>query len=147
VSNDGRWLLATCSDNLILYDLLISEGKKNEGSLGFNKSNANADYYFLKLPEHIEFAIKQYSKNATIKFSKAYFNSGRDIKESTIVTSAGPYVLSWKLSNILKGRKEPTVIKSFSYNNSVLEDNFVYGSNDKVIVALDRGVTLATPRH
>ncbi|OEJ88643.1 Vacuolar import and degradation protein 27 [Hanseniaspora osmophila] len=143
VSNDGRWLLATCSQNIILYDLLIAEGKPNAGVTGFRKSNSDPNFYFLTVPESFEEEQEDVSTKTPVEFSKAYFNTGIEVKETTIVSSYGFYVLSWKLSNILKGHLEPVVLKKFA-DNKVRENNFIFGSNDKVVIALNKGVTLAS---
>ncbi|KAL6948496.1 hypothetical protein ACO0QE_000962 [Hanseniaspora vineae] len=143
VSNDGRWLLATCSQNLILYDLLIAEGKPNAGVTGFQKSNSDPNFYFLTVPESFEEEQEETSTKNPVEFSKAYFNTGVEVRETTIVSSYGSYVLSWKLSNVLKGHLEPVVLKKFA-DNKVRENNFIFGSNDKVVIALNKGVTLAS---
>ncbi|KAH3901514.1 Vid27p SCDLUD_003010 [Saccharomycodes ludwigii] len=143
ISNDGRWLLATCTDHLILYDLKIYEGKETTDLLAFSKSNSNPKYYYLKLPETIKTQIRS-SGESNIIFSRGYFNYGRYAKEDTVVTSTGKFIIFWKLRNICKGIKEPVLLKKYDFD--VIEDNFVYGSNNQVVVAFDKGVSMATSR-
>lgn len=159
VSADGRWILGTCESYLILIDAKIGEGQKNLGNLGFNK-------YFDKdkkpkprllciKPEHAAYIYNETGKN--ISFTKAHFNTGLTTKESTIVTSTGPYVITWSLKQILtkpKVKKGTNPISSTDipyrierYNQNVMADNFKFGSNADVILALKDDVTMTNKKE
>ncbi|EHN00597.1 Vid27p [Saccharomyces cerevisiae x Saccharomyces kudriavzevii VIN7] len=145
ISADGKWLLATCESSLLLMDLEIKDGK-NAGSIGFLKSfpaSENVKTYVLKIrPEHSAF-ILTYTKKP-ISFTKAYFNTGIAQREQTIVTSTGPYAISWSLKGILEqdgSRNYPYKIRR--YNGDIVADNFEFGSDKKVIVALKDDVSLS----
>lgn len=144
-SADGKWLLATCESTLLLMDLKIKDGK-NAGTIGFLKSfpaSENVKTYVLKIrPEHSA-SILTYTKKP-IRFTKAYFNTGIGQQEQTIVTSTGPYAISWSLKGILNqdgSNNYPYRIRR--YNADVVADNFEFGSDKKVIVALKDDVSLS----
>lgn len=144
-SSDGRWLLCTCESSLLLFDLTVKTGK-NAGNIGFLKSfpkDENAKTHILKIsPEHASYIVTSTKK--PIKFSKAYFNTGIGKEEQTIVTSSGPFAISWSLKKVLKGDKKPYVMKK--YQADVIEDNFEFGTDRKVIVALKNDVSMSKIR-
>ncbi|CAI4713989.1 BGN_3a_G0044700.mRNA.1.CDS.1 [Saccharomyces cerevisiae] len=126
-------------------DLKIKDGK-NAGNIGFLKSfpaSENVKTYVLKIrPEHSA-SILTYTKKP-IRFTKAYFNTGIGQQEQTIVTSTGPYAISWSLKGILNqdgSNNYPYRIRR--YNADVVADNFEFGSDKKVIVALKDDVSLS----
>lgn len=141
-SADGKWLLATCDSSLLLIDLTIKEGK-NAGSVGFVKSFSKEEMpniFVLKIHPKTA-AYMRTSAKQPIKFTKAYFNTGLNQKEQTIVTSTGPFAITWSLKKVLKGEKMSYRIKR--YNSMVMEDNFRYGSDKNVILALKDNVKMA----
>ncbi len=139
VSADGRWILATCKTYLLLIDALIKEGK-NEGSLGFKKpfgKDTKPRPRRLQIsPEHV--AYMQQETKKPLDFTKAHFNTGVNAKEQTIVSSSGPYVITWSLKKILRDDREPYLIKS--YDSDVMADDFKFGSDKNVIIALSDDV-------
>lgn len=139
VSADGKWLLATCQTYLLLIDTTIKEGK-NAGNVGFQKSfgkDSKPRPKRLQIsPEHV--AFMQGETGTPLCFTNAHFNTGIDSKEQTIVTSSGPYVITWGLKKILRGDKEPYLIKR--YGGDVMADNFKFGTDKNVIIALEDDV-------
>lgn len=146
VSADGKWLLATCSTYLILVDLKIHTGT-NSGSLAFNKSfgkNNNPKTRILRIkPEHVAH-IRQLV-GEPLNFTKAHFNTGINAKEQTIVTSTGPYAITWSLKKVLKGDDGSYLIKRYSSN--VVADNFKFGTDKNVVIALDDDVGISQKRE
>lgn len=158
VSADGRWLLATCETYLLLIDNKIGEGQRNEGSLGFLKSfdkdkKPKPRRLTIK-PEHTAYMYNE-SGGKPLSFTVAHFNTGVSTQESTIVTSSGPYVITWSLKKILKPKKASKSAKSKvsadsyedsylikRYKEDVIADNFKFGSNADVILALLNDVTM-----
>ncbi|AQZ10137.1 VID27 (YNL212W) [Zygosaccharomyces parabailii] len=142
VSASGKWLLCTCDSSLLLMDLSVKTGK-NAGTLGFVKpfpGSENVQTYILKIsPEHASYIAT--STKEPIKFSKAYFNTGINQEEQTIVTSSGPFAISWSLKKILKGRRKPYTMRR--YGSNVIEDNFQFGTDRNVIVALKDNVSIS----
>lgn len=141
-SADGKWLLATCDSSLLLMDLQIKSGK-NAGEIGFLKSmpvGDNVKTYILKIsPEHATHILNQTKK--PLCFSRAYFNTGIGEKEDTIVTSNGPFAISWSIPKVVKGDKKP--YKLDWYDSPIIENNFEFGNKDNVIVALKDDVSLS----
>lgn len=142
VSANGRWLLCTCDSSLLLMDLTVKSGKY-EGALGFKKpfpANENIKTYILNIsPEHASYIST--ATRRPIKFSKAYFNTGLNQEEQTIVTSSGPFAISWSLKKILKRQKKPYTMKR--YDSNIIEDNFQFGTDRNVIVALKDNVSMS----
>jgi hypothetical protein len=141
VSADGRWVLATCRTYLLLIDALQKDGK-NEGKLGFEKSfakDSKPQPRRLGLqPAHV--AQFQHETKAPLAFTPARFNTGVDASETSIITATGPFIITWTLKKVLSGRKDPYTIKR--YEEDVKADNFKYGSDKNVIVALPNEVNM-----
>lgn len=141
VSADGRWVLATCRTYLLLIDALQKEGK-NEGKLGFEKSfgkDSKPQPRRLGLtPSHV--AQFQHETNAPLSFTTARFNAGEGMSETSIITATGPFIITWNMKKVLRGSKDPYTIKR--YAEEVKADNFKYGSDKNVIVALPNEVNM-----
>lgn len=140
VSADGRWVLATCRTYLLLLDALQKEGK-NEGKLGFEKafskdSKPQPRRLALK-PEHV--AQFQHETKVPLSFTTAHFNTGEGRDETSIITATGPFIVTWTLKKFLRGDKNPYSIKR--YTEEVKADNFMFGSDKDVIVALPNHVS------
>ncbi|KAF4625323.1 hypothetical protein G7Y89_g12845 [Cudoniella acicularis] len=141
VSADGRWVLATCRTYLLLIDALQKSGK-NEGKLGFEKSfgkDSKPQPRRLGLtPSHV--AQFQHETGAPLAFTPARFNAGEGLSETSIITSTGPFIVTWHMRRVLKGIKDPYTIKR--YGEEIKADNFRYGSDKDVIVALPNEVNM-----
>ncbi|KAF0315413.1 Vacuolar import and degradation protein 27 [Colletotrichum sp. SAR11_59] len=141
VSADGRWILATCRTYILLIDAMQKSGK-NEGKLGFEKSFA-ADSKpqprrLALTPEHVaQFA---HETGKPVSFTPARFNTGTDAEEKSIITATGPYIVEWNLKKVLRGAKAPYLIKR--YAEEVKADDFKFGSDKNVIVALPNEVNM-----
>lgn len=141
VSADGRWVLATCRTYLLLIDAMQKDGK-NEGKLGFEKSfakDSKPQPRRLGLqPAHV--AQFQHETKQPLAFTPARFNTGVDSEETSIITATGPFIITWNLKKVLAGRKDPYSIKR--YGENVMADNFRFGSDKNVIVALPNEVNM-----
>lgn len=141
VSADGRWVLATCRTYLLLIDALQKEGK-NEGKLGFEKAfakDSKPQPRRLGLqPSHV--AQFQHETKSPLSFTPARFNTGLDDKETSIITATGPFIITWNMKKVMAGRKDPYTIKR--YAEEVMADDFKYGSDKNVIVALPNEVNM-----
>ncbi|KAI4127615.1 MAG: hypothetical protein LQ338_003110 [Usnochroma carphineum] len=141
VSADGRWILATCRTYILLIDALQKEGK-NEGKLGFEKpfaKDSKPQPRRLTLqPAHV--AQFQHETKAPLSFTPARFNTGVDDKETSIITATGPFIVTWNMKRVLAGRRDPYTIKR--YEEEVKADDFKYGSDRNVIVALPNEVNM-----
>lgn len=145
VSRDGRWLLATCKTYLLLIDLKVGKGQKNAGHLGFEKYfDADKKPVPKRLalrPEHVT-QLSLASNNQGLSFTKAVFNSLLTSNETNIVTSTGPYVVLWSLTNIAKNWKREPAYKILRYDQTVVADSFLHDSNNDVVTVLQDDVTL-----
>ena len=142
VSADGRWVLATCRTYLLLIDALQKEGK-NEGKLGFERSfakDSKPQPRRLGLsPSHV--AQFQYETKSPLAFTPARFNTGINDKETSIVTATGPFIITWNMKRVIPTmRKDPYTIKR--YDEEVMADDFKFGTDKNVIVALPNQVEL-----
>lgn len=134
VSKDGRLILATCKTYLLLIDVQQHEGK-NEGKLGFEKAFAKDSKpkprRLTISPEHV--AQMQSETKKPLSFTPAKFNTGLNMEETKIITSTGPFMVTWNLRGIMTGRSNPYCIKR--YAEEVTADNFRFGSDNDVIMA------------
>jgi len=141
VSADGRWILATCRTYLLLLDALQSDGK-NAGKLGFEKSfgkDSKPQPRRLGLtPAHV--AQFQHETGAPLSFTTARFNTGENATETSIISATGPFIVTWNMKKVLQKTKNPYTIKR--YAETVKADNFKYGSDKNVIVALPNEVNM-----
>jgi hypothetical protein len=145
VSANGRYVLATSKNYILLIDTLQKDGKF-EGKLGFErafpKDSKPTPRRLALTPQHV--AQFQHETKAAILFTPAKFNQGPDLEETTIVTSTGPFVVSWSLKKVLAGRKDAYSIKR--YGDEVKADNFRFGSDKGIIVALPNEVDMVLKR-
>ncbi|KAK6523973.1 hypothetical protein TWF281_001930 [Arthrobotrys megalospora] len=141
VSADGGWILATCRTYLLLVDAKQNSGK-NAGKLGFEKAfgkDSKPKPRRLALaPSHV--AQFQHETKMPLSFTVAKFNTGVNAEETSIVASTGPFIITWDLKKVLRGSKEPYSIRR--YSEEVKADNFRFGSDKSVIVALPQQVDM-----
>ena len=145
VSADGRWILATTRTYILLIDSLQKEGT-NEGKLGFEKSFAKDSKPQPRrlglTPSHV--AQFQHETGTPLSFTSAHFNTGEGSDETTIITSTGPFVVTWSMKKVLAGRRDPYSIKR--YAEEVKADNFRFGSDKNIVVALPNEVDMVARR-
>lgn len=146
VTKDGRWLLATCKTYLLLIDLKIGKGQKNEGANGFEKyfdaDKKPVPRRLTLLPEHLA-QISRETGQSTIEFTPAKFNTPLAGTETTIVTSSGLHVFTWSLTNIRKNPKRAPVYTIHKYDQHVVADSFKFNSNNEIITALQDEIAVA----
>ncbi|KJK84340.1 Vacuolar import and degradation protein [Metarhizium anisopliae BRIP 53293] len=141
VSADGRWILGTTKNYILLVDAQ-QKGGKNDGKLGFEKGFA-ADSKprprrLALTPEHVAQVYHETGK--PVSFTPAKFNAGEGAEEKSIITATGPYIVEWDLKKLLRGVKTPYKIKR--YQDEVKADDFKFGSDKNVIVALPNEVNM-----
>lgn len=141
VSADGRWILGTTNNYILLVDAMQKDGK-NEGKLGFEKGfSADTKPRPRRLaltPEHV--AQFYHETGKPVSFTPAKFNTGEGAEETSIITATGPYIIEWNLKWVLAGKKHPYKIKR--YEDVVKADDFKFGSDKNVIVALPNEVNM-----
>lgn len=142
VSADGRWVLATCKTYLLLVDAQGKEGQKNAGMLGFEKSFAKDEKPQPRrlglTPSHV--AQFQHETKSPLSFTPAKFNAGLNQTETSIITSTGPFVVTWSMKKVLAGNKDPYYIRR--YSDEVISDSFEFGSDQNVILAMPNEVDM-----
>ncbi|KAH8113276.1 VID27-domain-containing protein [Phellopilus nigrolimitatus] len=135
VTVDGRWIVATCKSYLLVIDTLIGNGRY-AGSLGFDRAfpaDSKPQPKRLQLRgEHAAYMSHE------VGFTPARFNVGEGQEENAIVTSTGRYVIAWDFAKVKKGRLDNYVIKK--YEDEVVQDNFRFGDDKEIIVALSNDV-------
>ncbi|KAF9534268.1 VID27 cytoplasmic protein [Crepidotus variabilis] len=142
VTANGRYIVATTDTYLLLIDTLIGDGKY-QGQLGFDRSfpaNAKPQPKRLQLkPQHVAYMGNK------IAFSPARFNQGEGQEENAIVTSTGQYVVAWDFGKVKKGKLDQYEIKK--YEDHVVQDNFKFGDDKEIIVALDNNVLAVNKKN
>ena len=64
------------------------------------------------------------------------------MQETSIITSTGPFLVTWSMKKVLKGQRDPYQIKR--YAAEVMADNFEFGSDKNVILALPNEVDMVS---
>ncbi|KAJ6539403.1 VID27 cytoplasmic protein [Mycena capillaripes] len=135
VTADGRYVVATTKTYLLLIDTLIGEGRY-AGSLGFDRSfPATAK----PIPRRLQLRTEHVAyMQHDISFSPARFNQSETDSENAIVTSTGQFVIAWDFNKVKKGHLDKYEIKK--YEDLVVQDNFRFGDDKEIIVALANNV-------
>ncbi|KAK6414197.1 Vacuolar import and degradation protein 27, partial [Oleoguttula sp. CCFEE 5521] len=87
----------------------------------------------------------QHETKAPLSFTPAKFNTGEDASETAIITATGPFVVTWSMKKVLAGRKDPYSIKR--YSEEVKAENFKFGSDKNIVVALPNEVDMVARRQ
>ncbi|KII95143.1 hypothetical protein PLICRDRAFT_169822 [Plicaturopsis crispa FD-325 SS-3] len=142
VTADGRWIVATTKTYLLLIDTLIGEGRY-AGALGFDRSfPATAKPMPRRLQlrgEHVAYM------NHDINFTPARFNQGEGQTENAIITSTGQFVIAWDFAKVKRGQLDKYEIKK--YEDMVVQDNFKFGDDKEIIVALQNNVLAVNKKN
>jgi hypothetical protein len=142
VTANGRWIVATTKTYLLLIDTLIGEGRY-QGSLGFDRSfPASAK----PMPRRLQLRSEHVAyMNHDVSFTPARFNQGEGQEENAIVTSTGQFVVAWDFGKVKKGHLDRYEIKK--YEDIVVQDNFKFGDDKEIIVALQNNVLAINKRN
>lgn len=138
VSMEGRWLLATCKNYLLLIDTKISDGEKLGYTTSFPKDKKPVPKKLVLRPQHALMILKS-TQSDSLNFTKAFFNTGLHSKETNIVTSSANFLISWSLKKILKNEEPNYLIKK--YDEPIVSNNFEFESNSNIIFALENDVS------
>lgn len=139
VTESGKWIIATCKT----YLLLINTEIEGTDALGFSKSLMGQDRQpkttvRLQLkPEHVAYM------GTPVSFTPARFSTGES-EERSIITSTGPYVVSWNFRRVKQGKLYEYQLKR--YSDTIVADNFRFGQDRAMIVALPHHVTMMTKK-
>ncbi len=137
VTESGKYILATCKTYLLLICTEISGAG---GQLGFTKSMGAEKPTPRRLqlkPEHVAYMGSQPS------FTPARFSTGQS-EEKSIITSTGPFVITWNLRRVKQGHLYDYQIKR--YEDTVIADNFRYNQDRSIVVTLPEHVTMISKK-
>jgi len=132
VSADGQWVLATCKMYLLVIPTSLPDGRT-----GFDVSMGKQKPIPRRLQLRREHIIEMGGK---ISFTPARFNTGPD-KETSIVTSTGPFVVTWNFRKVKQNHLNEYQIKE--YKEVVVADQFRYGNDKAIVVATPNDVSMA----
>ncbi|KAG0305248.1 hypothetical protein BGZ98_004419 [Dissophora globulifera] len=138
VTGNGRYVIATCKTYLMLIDVLNQDNKK----LGFD-----ASFPAKEKPKCIRLYLTPTDvakMRQGVSFTPARFNQGVNEEEKTIVTSTGPYVITWNFRRVKNGHLEYQIKQ---YADNVVADNFKFGQDRSIVVALPHDVTALAKRN
>ncbi|KAJ9058937.1 Vacuolar import and degradation protein 27, variant 2 [Entomophthora muscae] len=138
VTNDGRYIIATCKTYLLLVDVMIQSDPQKR--LGFAKSFPKAEK---PLPRRLQLKPEDVAlMNQAVSFTPARFNAGQDSLEKHIVSSIGPFVIMWNFRKVKNGDLFAYSIRKYADN--VVTDNFQFDQDRSIIVTLPNDVTITT---
>ncbi|RHZ68261.1 hypothetical protein Glove_296g20 [Diversispora epigaea] len=141
VTADGRWIIATTSRYLLLLDTEIKSDPNRK--LGFEKSFPKSQK---PVPRRLQLKPEHLSlMEVPVNFTPARFNTGESEMEKTIVTSTGPFVITWNFRRVKQGKLYDYQIKR--YAEDIVADNFRFGQDRSIVVTLPHDVTLAKKNH
>ncbi|PRT56269.1 Vacuolar import and degradation protein 27 [Wickerhamiella sorbophila] len=130
VSANGRWVLATFKTYLLLIE--VANETNNGYTHSWPKDSKPKPRRLQISPENTAYMFQ--NTREPISFTPAHFNSGFGVEEQSIVTSTGPYVVTWSLPKVLKNDPSPYLIKR--YDSNVTANNFMFGTDKRLIVTL-----------
>eukprot|EP00172_Hildenbrandia_rubra_P003417 Plantae.Rhodophyta-Hildenbrandia_rubra.ctg54714.p1 GENE.Plantae.Rhodophyta-Hildenbrandia_rubra.ctg54714~~Plantae.Rhodophyta-Hildenbrandia_rubra.ctg54714.p1 ORF type:complete len:312 (-),score=39.90 Plantae.Rhodophyta-Hildenbrandia_rubra.ctg54714:137-1072(-) len=133
VTEDGRFVLATTAKYLLIVDTRVS-GQQKSGFLKSMGKNKPAPVKLTITPRD----VVRYRMGA-INFTPAHFNTGSSLERS-IVTSTGPFIVTWNFRAVKQGRLDCYQVKR--YRDNVVADEFAYNDDGKIVVTLPNDVTL-----
>lgn len=134
VSEDGFFVLVTTAKYLLIIDSRV----KGEAKGGFQKSMGKKKPAPRKLTIKNEDIIKY--RMGEINFTAAHFNTGASMERS-IVTSTGPFIVTWNFRAIKLGRLDSYQVKR--YQDNIVADNFAYDNDGRIVVTLPNDVSVA----
>lgn len=139
VSEDGNYILATTAKYLLVINSMVKGDKTYSGfakSMGKNKPTPR------KLVIKPEDIVKH--RMGEICFTPAHFNTGRSSLEKSIVTSTGPFLVTWNFRAVKLGRLNSYNITRFRDN--IVADDFAFGDEGRIVMSLPNDVSVVTRR-
>lgn len=142
VTADGRYVIATCKTYLLLIDTLIGDGRY-QGSFGFDRAfpaDSKPIPRRLQLkPHHVAYMDEE------INFTPARFDTPAGSGETSIVSATGSFIVSWPMEKVKKGRLDVYTLRKLG--DTVVEDNFAFGSSNNIIVAMPQDLQMHTKQQ
>ncbi len=136
VSLDGKWVLATCPQNLIV----IPAGTGAGGKTGFERSLGKERRNPIRLS--LQLADVQRLGLGRAKFTYATFNNGSDMgTEEAIITGIGSYIVLWNFDKVKKGKLFNYSIKKA--DNEIIVNQFKFDRPEDVVVTMPQTLRIA----
>ncbi|OIR56923.1 MAG: vacuolar import and degradation protein 27, partial [Amphiamblys sp. WSBS2006] len=131
-TENGKYIVATYKTYLLVIDTEVpgEEGSGYTKRMGETKPTPRR---LQLLPEHASFL------DADASFTPARFNTGSS-EEKAIITSIGPFVVTWNFRRVKNGHLGGYQIRK--YDDNVVADNFKYGQDRQIAVALPDHLTV-----
>ena len=134
-TNDGRYILATCNNYLLVINTIVKPNNGGQEMDGFEES-ITKHVKSLKLNlsplDYDKYNLYNYG------FTPAKFNVGKN-DESNIVSSIGDYIVNWNFKNVKRGIKNDYKIKKMTQN--IKNNDFMFDKNE-LIITMDKNVGL-----
>lgn len=135
VTQNGEWILATTPNYLLLILTKIKGDSKNRTGfqVGMGKRKRKPIKLQLSHQDQIKYNIRE------VNFKSASFNTGDGIAEEWIVTSTGPYLITWNFKKLQRGIREYR-IKRTGQEKCVVDAKFRYAKQDNVVVNMPHDI-------
>lgn len=137
VTEDGSWMVCTADKFLLCIPTQMPNSPEKTG---FNVRMGKDKPVPFKLQLKPQ-DIRKYNIDH-IEFTPAKFNIGENIEEQWIVTSTGPFLITWNFRKVKQGVRDEYKIKMIG--DTVMADQFRYNLDDQVVVAMPDRVQLHT---
>lgn len=133
VTENGKWILATTQNYLLLLLTAIEgDSKRRTGfQVGMGKKKRRPIKLQLSHTDMVKYNIDE------VNFQSASFNTGEGITEEWIVTSTGPYLITW---NFMKLKKHGLREYKIKRTGKIIEAKFRYGKKDNVVVNMPHDI-------
>jgi len=131
VTHDGKWIIATCKTYLLLIKAYSGEDSGFAKSLGKRKTS----------PRRLRLKPADLRMIGDLDFTPAKFDLGDD-NETSIVTSSGPYLITWDFRRVKQNRLDAYTIGKLQ--DDIVADHFRFGDTHHVIAAMPDDVTIAS---
>ncbi|KAA6403354.1 MAG: putative VID27 null [Streblomastix strix] len=134
VSQDGLWIVATTPTYLLVLNTELPTSSEAQKIIGFDKSIPKDGR---KAPVKLQLDYKDVIRLVGIvSFTPAKFNYDPQTLERTIVTSTGPFIITWNFRSVKLGKVSEYRIKRLT--DTVIDGHFAgQGNVQSVVVAME----------
>ena len=133
-TKDGKWLLATCKNYLIL----LPTETEDDVSLYQNKIQVKERPSPIKLRVKMEHL--QMCKVKEINMIPAKFEERKNGKERFIVSGFGNMVVIWNLAKVIQGNSDS--YKFTSIEGDLVQTDFMFDNAKKLLMTTTNGITI-----
>ena len=130
-TKDGRFILATCKNYLILLPVCF-ENKNGFQQTLKNVEKATPRVLKLQPKTLVNFAIKE------VNFKSGKFDESENIKEKYIVASSEEFIVTWTLKNVLEGKVLKYEVKKL--DDKIITNEFKYNNDEKLMVVMPKEI-------